>query len=168
MGSFIHNDVRKLNPTGTDHLEKDKYHTYASEDHITTSGVLRRHVAAVWDSLQVLIVPGPGLFGRAVTFHMCWGHDGELAPTSVSEMVLFHGYRTHTFGGAANFSEADRTFVAPFNEGRSDVLKARNFIVGGKIRFYIHWTEANFGTTQVDGDRLLMHITGTYKVYGLN
>jgi len=94
--------------------------------------------------------------------------DGELAPTSVSEMVLFHGYRTHTFGGAANFSEADRTFVAPFNEGRSDVLKARNFIVGGKIRFYIHWTEANFGTTQVDGDRLLMHITGTYKVYGLN
>jgi hypothetical protein len=169
-GTMFHREIVHLKDGSATRtvFKPREYNCYNAWDHSLTEDVLKRHPVAVWDSLQVLVIPGPGLFGRAITFHFAWGHDGMVAPTSIPEMALCFGYRTHTFGGAANFSEGDRTFVCPFNEGRTDVLKMRNLPLGGRAQFYIYYDESNFGSVQVAGDRLTLQITGNYQVYGIN
>lgn len=141
---------------------------YQPWTHATTKTILDLHPAAIWSELVVRVVPGPGVFGRAVVLHCGWGHDGDAAPTTIAGMTQLSGYSGHTYGGAADPGEADRTFRAIFNEGRSDVLKMRYWPVGGRVVFYYCFTEAKFGVTQVDGDRFTLNFSGQFEVLGRN
>lgn len=145
-----------------------KISVYQPWTHASTASVLKLHPAAIWTRLAIKVVPGPGVFGRAVVLHCGWGHDGDEAPKTIGGMTQLNGYSGHTYGGAADPGEADRTFRAVFNEGRSDVLKMRQWPVGGRIVFYYCFTEAKFGTTQVDGDRFTLNIEGEYTCLGRN
>jgi len=136
--------------------------------HPPTDAVLQLHPFAVWNRLVVGVIPGAGIFGRAVTMHVGWGSEAMNAPTTMTEFVKLEGYRVHTYGGAGDPGEADRTLTAPFNSCRSDSLKMRNFPVGGRIKFYYFFQESNFGAAQVNGDRFILNISGEFSVYGMN
>jgi hypothetical protein len=171
-GTRLHCEVINLKGSTTGNTRSapttKAVHTIKFQDQDQTKQVLALHVVAVWDKLEIKVVPGPGLFGRSVQFKCGWFHDGMDAPSKVEDLIMMEGYRDHTFGGAANFSEADRTFPAPFGGGRSDVLKMRNFPVGGRTQLAIWYSEADFGKVQVDGDRLTIYINGEYSVFGRN
>jgi len=141
------------------------YQPWTNADVVTA---IKWHPLAVSTSMQVDVVPGPGTFGRAVMLHMAWADDSVIAPTTVGALAKMHGYRVHTYGGAADPGEADRKFVAPYNEARTDVLKARYFPIGGRIVLYYFFTEANFGTVQVAGDRFTFQVNHEFDLYGRN
>lgn len=123
---------------------------------------------AVWDSLSLTIIPGPGLFGRAVTLHWAWSNHLANKPKTVSDMMQLVGYRQHTFGGTASFPEADRVTNAPFGGGRTNVAKMSNWPIGGRTVLYYFFTENDFGPTQVDGARFTLAFNGTLSLYGRN
>jgi len=133
-----------------------------------TAAVLGLHPLAVWRTLAVNIVPGPGVFGRAVTLHFCWSHEGQTAPTTVAQMATFESYQVHTYGGAGDPGEANKVSKCPFNAAMSTVLKARNFIIGGRARFHFYYDQADFASKQVDGDRFQFVVSGDYEVFGRN
>lgn len=169
MGRFTHNHGIPLSTATT--VVNDAIQAvgaYTPWTYAPTVAVLAKHPLAVFESFSIDVVPGPGTFGRAVSLHTGWGHDGETAPTTFAEFSQLEGYRVHTYGGAADPGEADRIFRAPFNEARTDVLKARTFPIGGRIKFYHFFTEANFGTVQVAGDRFILSVKAEFTVYGKN
>lgn len=169
MGRFKHNDNISLSTAATvssgviQQVGVVQPWTLAS-----TAAVLSMHPCAVWDSLVISVIPGPGTFGRAVTMHTGWGSDATTAPSTLAEFTGLEGYRVHTYGGAGDPGEADRTFNAPFNVNRSDVLKMRYFPIGGRTVFYYFFTESNFGASQAQGDRFILSVKGEFQVYGMN
>jgi hypothetical protein len=174
-GQFDHHDIVFLNAgTAGNNLyiaataTQTNIATYEFWTHTATQTALRQHVYAEWVEYSVCITPLAGLFGRALTLHYAWGHDGMPAPNSVAEMVTYCNYRVHTFGGAANYSEADLLIQAPFNEARTSIMKLRNFPIGGRIVFYCCYTEGHFGVTQVNDVRMSLHFQGKYNCYGHN
>jgi len=168
-GTYLHVDNMSLDTATTITAGKPAsisvYQPWVSDN---IKGVLSAHPCAVWEDLVIKVIPGQGVFGRAVTFHCGWSHDGEPAPKTLSDMTRFDGYRCHTYGGAADPGEADRVFTARFNGGRSDVLKMRQFPVGGRTCFYYCFTEAKFGTVQIDAERFNLVVEGNFSVYGRN
>jgi hypothetical protein len=72
----------------------------------------------------------------------------------------------HTIGGSADPGSFRVVLPAPFNETRSDVMKASFFPIGGRIVLRYFFTEANFGSTQVTGDRFVFVASGEYVTYG--
>jgi hypothetical protein len=130
-----------------------------------TSDILTLHPLAIWKSLSLTIVPGPGIFGRSVTLHYGWRAEGETIPQNIEDMATLAGYNVHVFGGAGDPGASDRVIKAPFNSSRSDILKARSFSVGGRMVFYYVFVEANFGTTQVTGPRFFLKFDGEFDVY---
>jgi len=140
--------------------------TWQPWDQTRAATVLALHPLAVWESLSITVESGQGIFGRAVTLHFGWSHHGEAVPKTHADFVQLYGYTTRTVGGAADPGSLGITVAAPFNETRSDVLKASNFPVGEKLVLHYMFTESNFGTTQVEGERFLIIATGEYKTYG--
>lgn len=128
--------------------------------------VLALHPLAVWDNLTLTIVSGQGIFGRAVSLHVGWSHEGATVPTTHAEFGQLYGYAMRTIGGSADPGQFQLVLNAPFNETRSDVLKAANFPVGGRITLLYMFTESTFGSTQVDGERFMITANGEYVVYG--
>jgi hypothetical protein len=128
--------------------------------------ILELHPLAVWVSLSVRITSGQGIFGRGVTLHYAWSHEGEKAPATIAEFVQMFGYTTHTIGGTSDPASFGVVISAPFNETRSDVMKASNFPVGGKLTMHYLFTEEKFGTTQLTGERFSIVATGEYEVFG--
>jgi len=137
-----------------------QYWTFAE-----TRDCLAGHPAAVWQRFSAKMAHGPGLFGRAVTLHYGWGHDGQIIPKTVNEMSKLTGYQSHVFGGVFGLTDDQSIIQAPFNSARSDVMKATNFIVGGRIVFFYFFEETNLGTTQGAGPRITFRFEGDYDTY---
>jgi hypothetical protein len=130
------------------------------------TAVLELHPLAVWDTLTLTITSGQGIFGRAVSLHYGWDHEGGNPPTTYAAFVQLFGYTMHTIGGSADPGAFRVVIPAPFNETRSDVLKASYFPIGGRIVLRYFFTEASFGSTQVSGDRFVFVGSGEYTTYG--
>lgn len=169
QGTFLHIDSLHLDTATTVTTGRPaKIDVYQPWTHTETKGAITLHPAAVWSRLVALVAPGPGVFGRAVVLYCGWGSEADAPPTTIAAMTKLQGYKNHTYGGAADPGEADRTFRVEFNENRSDVLKMRDFPIGGRVVFYYCFTEAKFGTTQVDGPRFVLSFDGEYECLGRN
>lgn len=142
--------------------------TYQFWLHEDTRRILDKHPAAIWKRLTFKMSQGPGLFGRAVTLHYGWGYDGMIVPTTVKQMSALHGYQCHVFGGVFSLSDDQTTINAPFNSARSDVAKANQFMIGGRIVLYFFYEESNLGTTQGAGPVVTFRFEGEFDVYDRN
>jgi hypothetical protein len=141
------------------------YEPWKSED---VADLLKNHPLAISTLLRVQIVAGPAVFGRSVEMHTAWGNSSEPAPTTAKALSRMHDYNVHVYGGAADPTADNSIMTAPFNEARSDVLKAASFPMGGKIVLYYYFVEANFGTSQVGGNRFILKVRHEYELYGRN
>jgi hypothetical protein len=170
VASEVHVDTVRLTEAAvvstSDAISKvDVYKFWTHQD---TKSVLDRHPAAIWTQLSMKMGQGPGLFGRAVTLHYGWGYDGMPIPTTVKQMSALFGYQCHVFGGVFSLTDEQVTIRAPFNSARSDVAKANQFMVGGRIVMFYFFEESDLGKTQGAGPRVTFRFDGVFDVYDRN
>jgi hypothetical protein len=138
---------------------------YCPWDEEDTAVIIARYTYADWDRLNVTFNPGPGAYGRAITVHCGWTHHLADTPTTMKEFSRLKGYWTATFGGAGDPSTASRTFSAPFDYAILDILKTGSHVIGGKAMMNFMYTEAPFGTVQVDGSKFSFVVEGEFNLF---
>lgn len=132
----------------------------------TISAVLALYPFAYWESLNFRITPGSGIFGRATTLSVGFDASDRAAPGSFAAINKLPFKRLHVYGGSGDPNMSDMAFPAPFSDGISDVLKATNLFIGGKLVLYYHLTSENFGPNQVNGPLFHISVSGTFRVHG--